>query len=61
MGLFRLCGGMRWPAGLLYAPRGDELYYCMLTPKYKYIYMLYFYSTPDLPMSIYLPVVILPY
>ena len=23
-GLVKLCGGMRWPAGLLYAPRGDE-------------------------------------
>ena len=23
-GLVRLCGGMRWPGGLLYAPRGDE-------------------------------------
>ena len=23
-GFVRLCGVMRWPAGLLYAPRGDE-------------------------------------
>ena len=23
-GFVRLCGGIRWPAGLLYAPRGDE-------------------------------------
>ena len=23
-GLLRLCGVMRWPAALMYAPRGDE-------------------------------------
>ncbi len=53
----------------VYAPRGHEHttpthmhhYTHCLTPIHIYTHMLYFYSTPDLPISIYLTVVILLY